>query len=258
MHRENEDLLNYLSAQVKRLPVELKLGQETTPELIEGMNSDATILAVGSSFAPSQLPGSDRRNVITIPQIMQLASGNIKGDVAARLRFQRRLVLRIASPLLRNFSSPSVFRRLSNLLLPLGGKIAIIGGNFIGCQLAQFLAEKGKEVVVLESGRRVAVEMPIPLKWITMEQLRHNGVVILTGVKCEEITDDGVIINTKDGGKQTIQVNSVVLVAGNQPGGEYVQRIQGKDSQVYVAGDCAEIGSIEGSIASALNIAARI
>lgn len=57
LSRENEQLLTYLVAQTKKLPVEIKLGEEVAPGLIEGMNPDTTTLAVGPNLVPPQIPG---------------------------------------------------------------------------------------------------------------------------------------------------------------------------------------------------------
>ena len=35
----------------------------------------------------------------------------------------------------------------------------------IGCELAVFLAERGRKVTIVETGDQIAPEMPLPMKW---------------------------------------------------------------------------------------------
>jgi 2,4-dienoyl-CoA reductase (NADPH2) len=75
--------------------------------------------------------------------------------------------------------------------------------------LAEFLASRGKNVVILRSGPQVATEMPIPSRWRLLNSLLERGVTTLTEAKCQEITRVGVLITTKDGRRQTIEADTV-------------------------------------------------
>ena len=126
---------------------------------------------------------------------------------------------------MRRFLTPAMVRQLTKLWMPLGKRVVIIGGDLVGCELAEFLAERGKTVTVLESGKSMAPEMAIPLKWRLMDQLRQMGVAMLTRVKYEEITPDGVVITDKEGKRQTIAADTVILAAGVKPNLEGAKKL---------------------------------
>ena len=46
-------------------------------------------------------------------------------------------------------------RRLSYLWMPVGRRVAIVGGGLVGLELAEFLAERGRDVTVVEAGEKV-------------------------------------------------------------------------------------------------------
>jgi len=142
--------------------------------------------------------------------------------------------------------------------MPIGRRVTIIGGDLAACELADFLADRGRKVTILESGRRMATEMPIPLRWITMDRLQQSEVTMLTEVKCEEITPKGVVIATKEGERQTIEANTIVLVESVEANMELFQAIEGKVPQIYLAGDCSELRLIKGAIADGATIASSI
>ncbi|MCX5999202.1 MAG: FAD-dependent oxidoreductase [Chloroflexi bacterium] len=256
--RENEDLINYLAAQIKKLPVRVKLGQELTPALIEAEKPDVVIVAVGPKYATVDIPGVDRKNVFGSAEMRQMISGSLKGDTGKKLPGWQRAMLYLGGPLMRRFLTPSMVRQLTKLWMPLGKRVVIIGGDLVGCELAGFLAERGKTVTVLESGKSLAPEMAIPLKWRLIDQLREMGVAMLTRVKYEAITPDGVVITDKEGKRQTIAADTVVLAAGVKPNLDLFQALQGKVAEAHAAGDCTELRLIRGSIADGSGTALKI
>ena len=142
--------------------------------------------------------------------------------------------------------------------MPLGKKVAIIGSDFVACELAQFLVERGRKVVILGSGQQMAAELAIPSRWILMDSLLKSGVTMLTEVKCEEITGGGVVITNKEGERQTIEADTVVFAEGIEPNPELFQAIEGRVWQIYRAGDCKGLGLIKGAIADGATTALTI
>ena len=258
LEKENEDLLKYLVTQIKKLPVKVKVGEEVTPELVEATNADATILAPGASLAPPQIPGVDGRNVLSVPELQQMINGHLKEATAEKLGWWQRLILYLGRPLLCGFLTPSNIRSFTKFWMPLGKRVVIMGGDLVGCQMAEFLVERGRKVTILESQPGLAADMSIPSRWRVMAALRQSGVNMITEVKYEEITEEGVIITTKEGERQTMEADTVILAEDLQPNVELFQAIEGKVRQVYRAGDSAEPRLITGAIADGTSIGVKI
>ena len=68
--REIRAYLDYLSGQLKKLGVEIRLNQEVTPEQLKEMKADAVILAAGGIPLLPAISGIDRENVITAWQAL--------------------------------------------------------------------------------------------------------------------------------------------------------------------------------------------
>jgi len=256
--KENEDLLNWLVKQARKLGVNIKLGKEVKPESIQGMNPEATILAVGPSLAMPQIAGADQRHVISGPELRQIMSGHLGKDTARKLAWWERTLLRLANPMLRRFLTPYDIRWLTRYWMPIGKKVAIVGGDFVACELAEFLAHRGRKVTIVGSGTDLAVELSIPGRWKLMNSLSESGVTMITAAKCQEITREGVVINTKDGERRTVEADTVLFAEGIEPNPKLFQAIEGKVSPIYRAGDCKGLGLIEGAMADAATIASKI
>jgi thioredoxin reductase len=83
-------------------------------------------------------------------------------------------------------------------------------------------------------------------------------VTIITGVKDMEITDEGLVITTKDGKKQTLEANSIIPTAPLKPNDELSKSLEGKVPEIYVIGDCSEPRMIVNAIADGYHTARTI
>jgi len=73
-----------------------------------------------------------------------------------------------------------------------GDRVLIIGGNQAGLVLADFLAEKGKEVVVLNRKRHFAEEMSANDRYYLRERLKRDTVKLVKPVVIKSFSGDGV------------------------------------------------------------------
>ncbi|MFC1982904.1 FAD-dependent oxidoreductase [Chloroflexota bacterium] len=68
--QEYRTLLNYLSTQVKKLGVTIKLGQQATPQLIEEMNPDVVFIVTGATPVIPEIPGAGKDQVVTATDLL--------------------------------------------------------------------------------------------------------------------------------------------------------------------------------------------
>ena len=121
-----------------------------------------------------------------------------------------------------------------------GDRVAIIGGELVGCEVANFLADAGKKVTLMRRGAELALKVNLSIREPLLYRLSSKEeVTILTGIQYREITADGVLIIDKDGREQTIEADSVVLAAGARPNAELLPILKEKVPEVYPVGDCA-------------------
>lgn len=240
---DNEDFLNYLIAQMGKLPITVTLGVEVTPALIEDIRPDVVILALGGNLTTPQIPGAALPSVISGKDLRQMVGGT-----SEKLSWWQKRALSLASTLMPGLLSVPSLRRLTGYWMPLGKRVAIIGGDMVACELAKFLVERGREVTILESSTDMAIEMAIGRRWNFLPRLREAGVTILKNVDFEEITPHGVNITDGEGKKRAIAADTVVLAGGMEPNQELSQQIEGRVPQIHLVGDCSELRLIHGAV----------
>jgi len=253
---ENGNLIRYLETQIRKLPIDLKLGQEVTPEFIRELNPDVALIAVGHREEIPSIPGIDRNIVYTGNDLRSLMIG---GDSAAskRLSFLQRVLVG-GGRLIGATTDPAAVRKYSKLWMPIGNRVAIIGGSLVGLELADFFSERGRSVTVIEESGAIAPQMSIPRRWRVLHFLRERGVSLLKDVKVEEILENGVAIVEQEGNGKTIDVDAVILAVGTVPDQELFEKVKSVCPEVHLLGDCSEINYIQGAMADGARIGRQI
>jgi NAD(H)-dependent 7beta-hydroxy-3-oxo-delta4-cholenoic acid oxidoreductase len=127
------------------------------------------------------------------------------------------------------------------------GKVIIIGGGMVGCELADVLGgsadnpmDGANEVTLIEMLPDIASDEVPAARTLLMQRLREKEVKIVTGATVKEIIEDGVVI-TKDGKEETISGQShVVLACGVRSVDALSNSLMDKVSEVHVIGDAKE------------------
>ncbi|MFX1238377.1 MAG: FAD-dependent oxidoreductase, partial [Promethearchaeota archaeon] len=118
----------------------------------------------------------------------------------------------------------------------IGNKVAIVGGGMIGCETAEFLVEKDKDVLIVEAVPRIAQDIGPATRWSTVKRLKNWGIPLMTSSKVIEIIDEGLLIE-KDGENQTINADTVILAVGMKPNNDLFNALKGKIANLHVLGD---------------------
>jgi pyruvate/2-oxoglutarate dehydrogenase complex dihydrolipoamide dehydrogenase (E3) component len=78
---------------------------------------------------------------------------------------------------------------------------------------------------------------------------------MMTGIKYEEITDNGVTILTKEGKRETIEADTILPAAPLMPNNGLLKILEGKIPEIYPIGDCKDPQLIVDAIADGSRIA---
>jgi len=136
-------------------------------------------------------------------------------------------------------------------------RVVVVGGGMVGAETAEFLAEKGQKVTILEMLRRIGMDM-VPMTILMLyKRLKKLGVAMITNAKVEEITEDGVVYE-KDGVKQTAEADSVVLAVGSKPNISLMKALEGKVAEIYAIGNAKEPGNVLEAIHEGSRLAREI
>ena len=234
---EIEDLMalsRYLKTQLTKLGVKIRLGKEFNLSVIEEIKPDVVILATGGKATVPEIPGINRRNVVSSP--------NLHNKLKIYLRFL----------------GPKALRWLTRFWMPIGKNVVVIGGGIQGCQLAAFLVKRSRKVTILDTARELGEGLVPAVKSPLLRWLAKKGVTMMTEVKYEDITDNGLTIATKERRRQIIEADTIVPAIPLTPNTELFKSLEGRVTEVYAIGDCREPRLIIDAIADGWSIGRTI
>lgn len=139
--------------------------------------------------------------------------------------------------------------------IPPGKRVAVIGGGLTGLETAEYLAEKGKEVTVLEAQGDVLSNLFPMLKRLILERLRKHGVEIRTNTSVKKLEGGKIICDSAEG-EISIEVDDMVVAIGNEPDNTF-SRLRG-DERYFFIGDCKGVATAVEAIRDGAELALKI
>lgn len=130
-------------------------------------------------------------------------------------------------------------------------EVVIIGGGLVGCELAEYLLNKGKKVIILEMLPRLANDLTRVLRADLLFRLRKAKVQTETDFEVTRITEHGVWGIRKSfafgPNEAFFEAKSIVLATGYKPENSLAEELTGK-LPVYNIGDSNRMGKAKDAI----------
>ncbi|MFX0198855.1 MAG: FAD-dependent oxidoreductase [Candidatus Hodarchaeota archaeon] len=190
-------LINYHSAQIKKLNVNIELGEEISLSTIKRIRPDVVIVATGATAFLPEIPGINGSFVHTATDIFT-------GKKQA------------------------------------GKNVVIAGGGMVGCETAIYLAENGKNVLIIEMLGEIGIDLEPTSKAAVSKMLNENGVKIRTNVRLKEIGDGNITIIDKNWIETSTEVDTLVIALGSTPNRRLINELENNGIEFHAIGDCVE------------------
>lgn len=134
--------------------------------------------------------------------------------------------------------------------------VAIVGGGYIGLEMAEALRHRQIEVTIVEMAPAAMTTIDPDLGAIVGAELEKNGIRLALGQSISRISKDGSGLLLEGNGGFTLQADMVLVAVGARPETELAraagiltgfkgalkvnQRMETNLPDIYAAGDCAE------------------
>lgn len=139
-------------------------------------------------------------------------------------------------------------------------RAVVVGGGFIGLEVAENLKEKGVRCVVMDMAEHVLPGFDSEMCEYVENHLAENGIMCMTGIKLEAILgEDGKVVKVKTS-KRAIKADLVVMSIGIRPNTAFLKdsglkladngaiivndHMQTNDQDIYAAGDCVMVKNL--------------
>jgi 2,4-dienoyl-CoA reductase-like NADH-dependent reductase (Old Yellow Enzyme family)/thioredoxin reductase len=139
---------------------------------------------------------------------------------------------------------------------PMGEKVLVIGGGVVGCEVAEYLADRGKRVTIVEKLPEIAPAMDSSARRLLLERLGRLSVRMITGAEVFSFEGEKAILLQK-GEKVYVETEAIVAAMGATAELNR-EEFQSCGVPVYAVGDCAGVRDIAAAIQEGFAAAMRI
>jgi 2,4-dienoyl-CoA reductase (NADPH2) len=242
LHPENEPFLRYLRREIRASGAKIELGHAVSTSEVVALAPEAVVVATGGRIDVPVFPGDELAHVRTGPVLRELLGGRAEPTAPT----WQRMSAQVLSGWRQRLVQPAAVRIASHAWLPVGRRVAIIGGDLIAVELAEFLARRRRLVSVLESGKEIAPEVGNKRRTEHMDRLDRFGVTVHVRAAVERITEDAVVFTPAGGTPRRLLVDTVVVAGTPEPDTAMFDSLATvmPDAEVHAAGDCTGLGLI--------------
>jgi 2,4-dienoyl-CoA reductase-like NADH-dependent reductase (Old Yellow Enzyme family)/thioredoxin reductase len=247
----NGPFLDWQAHELANEGVTVRTGVQATVDDVKQLRPDTVIVATGARRDRPDVPGADLPHVQTGDDLRALITGDGAAPPAAP--GWRGRVARLVVPVARRLgltTRPGRIRSLSRLWLPVGRRVVVIGGGLVGLELAEFLAERRRDVLVLEDGPVLGLPMAMPRRLAAVAAAREHGVELVRSASVLKLTERTVTFKV-DGAERTVPAETVVVAGGVRPDASLADELTAAGLDVRLVGDAGDVGYLYGAVHSA-------
>lgn len=225
------ETIRYFKNELKNLGVEIQFGHQATLDSILALKPDAVIFATGVKPREFSLPGMEKKKTASYADYL---SGKFKP----------------------------------------GNRVAIIGGGGIGCDVAHKLTEEesptidsyfhrynvksytnaqiqkekpNRKVSIFRRSGKIGSGLGATTAWALLQELESKEVGFYTSLHYKEVTDQGLVVETKKDGPITIECDSIILCAGQLSEVSLYEEFKAKSPEIpsYLIGGAKDASGID-------------
>ena len=123
----------------------------------------------------------------------------------------------------------------------IGKRAVVVGGGMVGCEAAEFLAERGHEVAIVEMKNEIGADVVPETKPYLFANFENHHVDLHPGAKVSEFFTDGVSYTLADGTPGEVRgFDNVILAMGSRAYNPLEEKIKEMVPEVYTIGEAAK------------------
>ncbi len=254
----NELIVEWLKRQITAdARITIKLRTRATPKLLRDLKVTDVVAATGARRAMPAIPGADQRFVFNGDEMRSLMLAENLDALSDKIDFKTRMAMKLGRSTGVTKSAGFV-REASRKYMPFGQHVVIISGELVGMELAEFLAERGRTVTIVDDASRLGAGLQVVRRWRVLDHLQRIGVDMVPGAHDIVIGDHEVRWTEGDDNARSAKADHVIVAKGATGDLRFAEDLRAEGFAVHVIGDANGVGYIEGAMQDAAELAVEL
>lgn len=246
-YEPNERLLEWLRREVREAGIDVRLSTEANAKTLRAAGIKTVVVASGAVRGMPEIPGNDLPHVLSGDDLRGLMLGETSEAVKRKTGMMTRLAAKVGAATGAT-ANLALVRKATHAWMPLGQRVAILGGELVGLELAEFLSERGRQVTVIEPSPRLGKGLTLVRRMRLIAELVEHGVVLHGGASAIAITADAVRFADAKGAEHSVPADTVIVAMGATGDLSLAERLSAEGFAVHAIGDARGVTYIEGAI----------
>jgi 2,4-dienoyl-CoA reductase-like NADH-dependent reductase (Old Yellow Enzyme family)/thioredoxin reductase len=120
-----------------------------------------------------------------------------------------------------------------------GDRILILGGGLVGCEVAEYLASKGKKISIVEKLPDLGVDLEPLTRKLLLRRILERKPVIRTSTEIVRIEEGTALLRHEAGEERSVAFDALVFAMGFSPDHDLLNSIGPLSSaDIHLIGDC--------------------
>lgn len=211
---------DYLATQLRKLDVTTRLNTEATTEVVLSMNPDVVFIATGAKAFLPDIPGINRKEVITAVELL--------------------------------LKKPEIGNKV---VIIGGGMVGAETALYLARQGKNVTIVEILDEIMRDSFWVNNMDMQRRFAGLEEEQL---AVEVFLNTKPVEVVDGGIVVD-KEGKISNLEADVVIIAVGMKPRENWLaSTLEGKAREVYSIGDCVKAGHVKDAVWGGFRIARNV
>lgn len=139
-----------------------------------------------------------------------------------------------------------------------GNRVLVLGGGMTGVETADFMAEHGKAVTIIEMRPDIALDEAAAPRFFLIPRLREHGVDWIVNATVKKILPDGAVYEQSGEEKTLSGYDSIVLALGVRAWNPLEEGLRADGRTVCVIGDAEKPGTAKKATEAALDAVLKL
>lgn len=142
--------------------------------------------------------------------------------------------------------------------LPQGSQVVIVGGGRSGCEMADYLVSRGKQVTIIEQEQHLAGDMERKNRRDLINRLDGADVKRWLGYRVTSMAGKQLQARSSQGDQIELTADYYALATGYTPERHLYEQVRNRHPRVYLIGDAYQVGGIGPAVLQGWSVADQI
>jgi 2,4-dienoyl-CoA reductase (NADPH2) len=139
-----------------------------------------------------------------------------------------------------------------------GERVVVHSSQRLGLVTAEYLANNGRKVTIVEEGESWGKDLGITFRWRHKQWMKELGISLLNNTRALEISGQGVHVRNSDGEEQVLEADTLIYAGPRESAQGLFLACEYLCDEIYIIGDAVTPRDMHNAVHDAFRLGVRV